>query len=83
LFRIKNLIAMDITELIGKRALVYTDGLSSFRAKKVEEIKFIELSPSGMWAKLMNMHGNKYWCKASDITMIEPLADLSTGKPKI
>ena len=71
---------MNITNLIGKRALV-TEPDAYGRGTKVSEIKFLELAPSGNWVKLINMHGNKYWKPVTEISLIEVLLDLRAGKP--
>jgi hypothetical protein len=44
----------------------------------VEEIKILEISPSGNWVKTQNMNGNKYWKHSSDIVPMEVLASLET-----
>lgn len=67
-----------IQDLIGKRLLVkYINGYSS----AIDELKVIELSPSGNWVKMMNMHGNKFWKLVSDISIIEVLTDLKEQRP--
>jgi hypothetical protein len=65
---------MNITELIGKRALITES--DRFSSKKATEVKFLEVSPSGNWVKLMNMHGNKYWKPVQELSLIEALIDI-------
>jgi len=72
---------MNITNLIGKRALI-TEQDNYGRATRVTEIKFLELAPSGNWVKLGNMNGHKYWKPVTEISLIEVLIDLRAGKPK-
>lgn len=74
---------MLLNELIGQRLLV--KGLSGRYGSNqtVDEIKIIELSPSGNWVKIMNGYGSKFWKAVSDIAVIEVLKDLRDGKPLI
>lgn len=73
---------MDITKLLHKRVLV-AEKLQGFNSKStVEEIKILEISPSGIWIKIQNMNGNKYWKNYSDINPIEVLNCLDLDKPK-
>lgn len=70
---------MRVTDLVGKRALVtIKEGYNS----KVTEVKFIEVSPSGNWVKIMNMHGTKIWKPVHEIALVETLIDLKKGKPE-
>ena len=72
-------IIMNITELIGKRVLMTEK--ERFGRQDITEIKILEISPSGNWVKLMNMHGNKYWRPVTNLALIEVLIDLKAGKP--
>lgn len=70
---------MNVTELLGKRALITEkDG---YRGSKVMETKFLEVSPSGNWVKLMTMYGNKYWKPVTDLAVVEVLHDLRANEP--
>lgn len=44
---------------------------------EVIEVKFLEVSPSGQWVKLMNLQGNKYWQPTASLGVVEVLEDLS------
>ena len=71
---------MIIQDLKNKRILIKESGNYT---SKVAEVKVLEISPSGNWTKLMNMHGNKYWVDTSKIAYLETLINLKTGKPEI
>lgn len=72
---------MDITKMLHKRILV-AEKLQGFNSKStVEEIKILEISPSGIWIKIQNMNGNKYWKNYSDINPIEVLENINLDKP--
>lgn len=58
--------------LIGRRALLYVSP-SRFSADKVQEMKIIEVSPSGQWTKLMNHNGTKFWKQTTEIAIVELL----------
>ena len=64
---------MEIKELLGKRVLVTPKG--SFRNARADEVKILEVSPSGNWVKLMGPHGNKYWMPVAEFTLIETLVE--------
>ena len=69
---------MNINTLIGKRALI-TSTKAAYSADKIQEIKFIELAPSGNWVKIMDGCGKKYWKPVTEISLIEVLKDLTNG----
>ncbi|MCB0446399.1 MAG: hypothetical protein KDD03_02615 [Gelidibacter sp.] len=71
---------MSIHKLLGQRCLINEKG--TYHTFNVLEVKIIEISPSGNWVKLLNMYGKKYWKTISDISVIEVLKDLKSGKPK-
>ena len=69
-------------KLIGKRFLTAKkSGYSS--DLKIEEVKLLEISPSGQYVKLMDVHGKKYWTPYNLITPIEILADKEKCPTKI
>jgi len=70
---------MNITELLGKRCLFKIN--SHFTNVTVEELKVIEISPSGNWVKLLNIHGARFWRAISTLDLIEVLKDLKADKP--
>lgn len=70
---------MKISELLHKRILVSQKGDGYASPQRVEEIKVLEIAPSGNWVKIQNQYGNKFWKSASDIILIEILEP--TGKP--
>jgi hypothetical protein len=69
---------MDIRELIGKRCLV--KGTSGFRSSGIQELKILEVSPSGNWVKAMNIDGRKFWQMVSDIAFVEVLVDFKASR---
>lgn len=73
---------MTILDLLHKRILV-TEKSNGYNSKTtVEEIKILEISPSGNWVKIQNMNGQKYWKNYSDINPIEVLNSIDLDKPK-
>ena len=73
---------MNIVELIGSRVLLKIGGSSTYSRQEVTEYKILELSPSGNWAKIQNMYGNKYWKPLQEISFVEKLQELSADRPK-
>jgi hypothetical protein len=69
---------MNLSELLHKRVLVAEKERGYNSKQTVEEIKILEISPSGNWVKTQNMNGNKYWKHSSDIVPMEVLASLET-----
>lgn len=69
---------MNISELLHKRVLVAVKERGYSQQSVVEEIKVLEVSPSGNWVKVQNMNGNKFWKHQSDIVPVEVLASLET-----
>lgn len=72
---------MTIFDLLHKRVLVAEKSTGYNSKNVVEEIKILEISPSGLWVKIQNMNGNKFWKMSSDIVPIEVLAHLNIDKP--
>jgi len=87
----------ELKKLAGKRVLCYTEKESfgyyhSGTFSKVTEKIFLEISPSGDYAKTMDMHGVKLWEDLAKIHVKEILGDyakyarakkkLETTKPK-
>lgn len=71
---------MESKELLHKRVLVVVKSDRLYETKTVEEIKIIEISPSGDWMKIQNMNGGKYWRLTSEITPVEILDDIKSFK---
>ena len=69
---------MDIKELLYKRALITEK--ERYSNNKITEVKFLELSPSGNWVKIINMHGTKYWKPVTEISLIEVLIELKSAR---
>jgi len=65
---------MNITKLLGKRILISEQ--SRHGDRNFAEVKVLEISPSGNWAKLINMYGRKYWKRISALELVEELIDL-------
>jgi hypothetical protein len=70
---------MNVRDLIGKRILVQCE--QRYGGGAVEEVRVLEVSPSGQWTKLMNLHGSKYWKPTTSVALVEALIDLR-GEPK-
>ena len=68
-------INMAIIELVGKRVLLKV-GVGSFRGSDVTEYRILEVSPSGVWVKLMNLNGHKFWKPLADIAFVEELREI-------
>ncbi len=67
---------MNVNELIGKRCLFKKD--TGFGRSDVDEFKIIEVSPTGSWTKLMNIHGRKFWKATTNIALVEVLKQLDS-----
>ena len=73
---------VKVKDLLHKRILVAKKNNDYSVKGKVEELKILEISPSGNWLKAQNTNGYKYWVHYSDIVPIEILAFVSNDKPK-
>ena len=69
-------------ELVGKRMLLKVSGGGIHYGTAIEEYRVLEVSPSGNWVKLQNLHGNKFWRARTDIAVVEELKPFNFGKPK-
>ncbi len=67
---------MEFKDLLYKRVLVAKKKSYYNNEQTVEELKILEISPSGKWVKVMNMNGHKHWQHRESITPVEVLADL-------
>lgn len=68
--------------LIGTRCLMRLSHAGHWSgAVTVDEFKILEVSPSGNWVKLMNLNGRKFWRSAAEISVIEQLKDVRSGRP--
>ena len=72
---------MNITEVLHKRVLINV--IERYYGNKITEVKFLEISPSGNWVKIMNMNGNKYWKPVTEISIVEVLKDLKPKKQDV
>ena len=72
---------MNIFDLLHKRILIVEKSGGFTQNQKIEEIKILEISPSGKWVKIQNMNGNKFWKMSSDIVPLEILFQIEE-KPK-
>ncbi len=70
---------MDIRELVGKRVLVKIEGRYG-TGGNVDEMKILEVSPSGNWVKMMNMNGNRFWRPVTSVSLVEVLIDLTGSR---
>ena len=61
-----------ITDLIGERALLKL-GTGRWGAETVEEYMIVEVSPSGKWVRIRNVHGNRFWRPVSEVNFVEKL----------
>jgi len=64
-----------MTEFLGKRVLVLEKSGYSGSRVSVEEFKILEVSPSGKWIKVQNIHGSKFWKSIVDVQPVEILED--------
>ena len=74
---------INVRDLIGKRCLMkqHSSGTNNwYNDKGITEYKILEVSPSGLWVKLINMNGNKFWELLSGIQLIEILQDLTSTR---
>ena len=74
------------SQVVGKRVL------ASVKTKRygdvvVSEYRVLEASPSGLWLKLQNIDGRKFWVALVDISLIEELQDIRAerlaSKPEV
>jgi hypothetical protein len=72
---------MELKDRIGQRILVKMNRRGLYN-QSIQEVKILEVSPSGTWVKLMNMDGHKFWKAVTDVSLVEVLKDLNSGKPK-
>jgi hypothetical protein len=63
---------MNIKDFVGKRCLLKLGG--GFNSK-IDEYKILEVSPSGIWVKVMNLYGNKFWKSVQEVSFVEELLD--------
>lgn len=70
-----------MNDLVGKRMLLTVGPTRGWSAKTVEEYKILEISPSGNWVKLQNIHGNKFWRARAEIAVVEELKPLNADRP--
>ena len=61
-----------VSENLGKRVLISTNSRYSSQ-QCVEEVKIIEMSPSGKFVKVCNSNGNKFWKLYTEVVLIEVL----------
>jgi hypothetical protein len=72
-----------MNNLVGKRVLLKINHNKFYMGGDVQEYKVLEISESGNWVKLMNINGNKFWKAVSDVSFVEELKDLNSGKPEL
>jgi hypothetical protein len=70
---------MSIEKFIGKRILASTK--ERYVSSKPEELRVLEVSPSGNWARVMNCFGTKSWRPVLDIVVVEQLRSFDREKP--
>ena len=74
---------VQITELLGKRVLVRPAEATPYgRTGRVEEVRVLEISPSGEWVRLMNAYGSKYWRPVVGLDLVEELVEIKPKEPK-
>jgi hypothetical protein len=72
--------AIEVKDLVGKRILAKVGATYKM---EIGEYRVLEVSSSGNWVKLMNMNGNKFWRSIGEVSFIEELVDLRSGKPEV
>ena len=68
----------NLKDLLFKRILVAQKERGYSQVQTIEELKILEISPTGRFVKIQNMNGNKFWKHSSDIIPIEVLLSLET-----
>lgn len=72
---------LDARDLVGQRVLaVVKTSLYETRRELVEEYRVLEVSPKGLWVKLMTVHGKKFWQALTVVMLVEVLTPLE-AKP--
>lgn len=67
---------MNIGDLVGKRVLLKVSASVYGRSAEVTEYRVLEVSPSGVWLKLMNLYGNKFWKPVQEVAFVEELLEI-------
>lgn len=71
---------MTAFDLLHKRVLIATTKRGYASGNNAEEIKILEVSPSGNWIKIQDGDGRKYWRHYSDIVIVERLESLNKSR---
>lgn len=66
-------------DVLHKRILIVVSNSGYKSQTTVEEVKVLELSPSGKWVKLQNSYGQKIWRMAADVNPIEILETVTVN----
>lgn len=61
----------NLRKLVGRRVLVKT--WSNYRHNSAQELRVLEVSPSGNWCKFLNNNGRKEWRPTENVEVIEVL----------
>lgn len=68
---------MNVRDLVGKRCLATLNkSLQGYRNNDVQEVKIVEVSPSGQWTKVQNLYGTRFWLPTSGVALVEVLTEL-------
>ncbi len=68
--------------LVGHRILAATQ--KSYNGTSVNELRVLELSPSGEWLKTMDLYGRRTWTQTATMACVEvllPAEPRPVGKP--
>jgi hypothetical protein len=66
----------EMKKFLYKRILVLVkSGRYYDKSVNAEELKVLEISPSGEWVKVMDQYGKKYWKDTGSIDPIEVLEE--------
>jgi len=68
---------MSISELVGKRVLGRLTSNTRYATGVVEELKILEIAPSGNYIKLQNIYGNKFWKLITEFQHLETLTNFN------
>lgn len=60
---------------VGKRLLVNKRSSYGSISGDLHEVTIKEVSPSGVYVKMVNMNGTQFWEKAQNLVVVETLAD--------
>lgn len=70
---------ISVLSLVGKRVLAKV--ANDYRSKHPEEYRVREVSPTGHWVKLQNIHGTQFWKPVNEFLLVEELREVKPERP--